>query len=132
MVGKRGQSSRLGKSRSFARAGAQTDNGVVAWSTGWREVEQDPGRRSRQMAICAAFRMMDEGVGDRVRRFRRHRKLTQQALADLARGDKGYISRLEAGEIAEPGIDLVEGLFHALRVLLRPLAETSSDSGGME
>src|SRR3989442_7536235 len=110
MVGKRGHSSRLGKSKSFARAGTQTDNGVVAWSTGWRELKRDAGRRSRRMAICAAFRMMDEGVGDRVRRFRRHRKLTQQALADLAGVDKGHISRVGAREIADPRIDLVERL----------------------
>src|SRR3989442_15288074 len=92
MVGKRGQSSRLGKSRSFARAGTQTDNGVVAWSTGWREVEQDPGRRSRQMAICAAFRMMDEGVGDRGRRVRGRRKRPRQAPAAPAGGGKSAIS----------------------------------------
>ena len=75
------------------------------------------------MAICAAARMMDEGVGDRVRRFRRHRKLTQQALADLAGVDKGYISRLEAGEIADPGIELVERLSNALEVSLRHVAD---------
>src|SRR2546430_6899438 len=57
--------------------------------------------------------MNEEGVGDRVRRFRRHRKLTQQALADIAGVDKGYISRLEAGEIADPGIELVERLPNA-------------------
>jgi transcriptional regulator with XRE-family HTH domain len=65
----------------------------------------------------------DEGVGDRVRRFRRHRKLTQQALADIAGVDKGYISRLEAGEIADPGIDLVERLSGALQVSMRHLAD---------
>jgi transcriptional regulator with XRE-family HTH domain len=65
----------------------------------------------------------DEGVGDRVRRFRRHRKLTQQALADLAAVDKGYISRLEAGEIADPGVDLVERLSRALEVSMRHLAD---------
>jgi transcriptional regulator with XRE-family HTH domain len=65
----------------------------------------------------------DEGVGDRVRRFRRHRKLTQQALADLAAVDKGYISRLEAGEIADPGVDLVERLSKALEVSMRHLAD---------
>ncbi len=67
--------------------------------------------------------MDNEGVGDRVRRFRRHRKLTQQALADLARVDKGYISRLEAGEIADPGVDLVERLSSALQVSMRNLAD---------
>jgi transcriptional regulator with XRE-family HTH domain len=65
----------------------------------------------------------NEGVGDRVRRFRRHRKLTQQALADLAAVDKGYISRLEAGEIADPGVDLVERLSKALEVSMRHLAD---------
>jgi transcriptional regulator with XRE-family HTH domain len=65
----------------------------------------------------------DEGVGDRVRRFRRHRKLTQQALADIAGVDKGYISRLEAGEIADPGIELVERLAKALEVSVRHLAD---------
>ena len=67
--------------------------------------------------------MISEGVGDRVRRFRRHRGLTQQALADLAAIDKGYISRLEAGEIADPGVDLVERLSSALQVSMRHLAD---------
>src|SRR5437660_10094509 len=67
--------------------------------------------------------MSEEGFGDRVRRFRRHRKLTQQALADIAGVDKGYIIRLEAGEIADPGIELVERLANALEVLLGPLAD---------
>lgn len=67
--------------------------------------------------------MIGEGVGDRVRRFRRHRGLTQQGLADLARIDKGYISRLEAGQIADPGIDLVERLSTALGVSVRHVAD---------
>jgi transcriptional regulator with XRE-family HTH domain len=67
--------------------------------------------------------MMSEGVGDRVRRFRRHRELTQQALADLAGIDKSYISRLEAGEIADPGVDLVERLAQGLQVSMRQLAD---------
>src|SRR3989442_4997281 len=102
MVGKRGQSSRLGKSRSFARAGAQTDNGVVAWSTGWREVEQDPGRRSRQMAICAAFRMMDEGVGDRVRRVPKARQATPPGLSHLPREGKGHNNPLPGRGVTGP------------------------------
>src|SRR5256712_11513525 len=75
------------------------------------------------VADFGVITMMDEGVGDRVRRFRRHRKLTQQALADLAGVDKGYISRLEAGEIADPGIELVERLSNALEVSLRHVAD---------
>jgi transcriptional regulator with XRE-family HTH domain len=67
--------------------------------------------------------LVEEGVGDRVRRFRRHRGLTQQGLADLARVDKGYISRLEAGQIADPGIDLVERLSKALGVSIRQVAD---------
>jgi transcriptional regulator with XRE-family HTH domain len=37
--------------------------------------------------------------------------------------DKGYISRLEAGEIADPGIELVERLSNALEVSLRHIAD---------
>src|SRR5207245_9822005 len=73
--------------------------------------------------------MRSDGVGDRVRRFRRHRGLTQQALADLAAIDKGYISRLEAGEIADPGVDLVERLSFALRVSMRHLADPRWSAG---
>jgi transcriptional regulator with XRE-family HTH domain len=64
-----------------------------------------------------------ETVGDRIRRYRRYRGLTQQALADLASVDKSYISRLEAGEVADPGLEIVERLAAALQVSLRQLAD---------
>ena len=76
--------------------------------------------------------MIAEGVGDRVRRFRRYRGLTQQALADLAKVDKSYVSRLEAGEVAEPGLEAVERLAAALKVSMRHLADPRWYAGEAE
>ena len=67
--------------------------------------------------------MVDEGTGDRVRRHRRFRGMTQQALAEAAGTDKAYISRLEAGGIGDPGIDVLERIAAALQVQLRSLAD---------
>lgn len=49
--------------------------------------------------------------------------MTQQELAEAAETDKGYIGRLEAGTIAEPGIEVLSRLAKALRVPVRALAD---------
>lgn len=49
--------------------------------------------------------------------------MTQQALAEAAGTDKAYISRLEAGGIGDPGIDVLERIAAALQVPLRALAD---------
>lgn len=67
--------------------------------------------------------MVVEGTGDRVRRHRRFRGMTQQALAAAAGTDKAYISRLEAGGIGDPGIDVLERIALALQVPIRALAD---------
>lgn len=64
-----------------------------------------------------------EGVGDRVRRYRRLRRLSQQQLADAAHTDKGYVSRLEAGKIAEPGVDVLIRIAEALGVPIQNIAD---------
>jgi transcriptional regulator with XRE-family HTH domain len=84
------------------------------------------------MAFKMAHVEVDESVGDRVRRYRRHRGLTQQLLAERASIDKSYISRLEAGEVADPGLETVERLARALQVSLRHLADPRWYAGTTE
>lgn len=74
--------------------------------------------RSVQSAAMAA-----ERAGDRVRRYRRLRRLTQQQLAEKAGTDKGYVSRLEAGDIEEPSVDVLSRLAGALEIPVRALAD---------
>lgn len=67
--------------------------------------------------------MVAERVGDRVRRLRRARRWTQQQLAEAIGTDKSYIGRLEAGIIAEPGVDVQERIADALGVHIREVAD---------
>lgn len=67
--------------------------------------------------------MAPEGVGDRVRRYRRLRKLSQQELADACDTDKSYISRLEAGRILDPGLEVLQRIAAALSAKVRDLAD---------
>lgn len=63
-----------------------------------------------------------ETVGDRVRRYRRLRRLTQEALATQAEVDRRYLGRIETGEVQEPGVDTVRKLAKALGVPIRAIA----------
>lgn len=63
-----------------------------------------------------------ESVGERVRRYRRLRRLTQDALADAAGVDRRYLGRIETGDVQEPGVDAVRRLATALGVPIRALA----------
>lgn len=64
-----------------------------------------------------------ETVGDRVRRYRRLRKLTQDQLADRSDVDRRQIGRLEAGEVLEPAAETVRRLATAMGIPIRALAE---------
>lgn len=67
--------------------------------------------------------MAQEATGDRVRRYRRLRRLSQAQLAEKAGTDKGYIGQLEVGRIAEPKTDVLVRLAAALEVPVRALAD---------
>src|SRR5687767_15662797 len=70
--------------------------------------------------------MAGEGVGDRLRRFRRLRRLTQEQLSELAGVRRDYIGNLERGAIAVPREpDQLKLLAKALGVSLRDLAEST-------
>lgn len=64
-----------------------------------------------------------ETVGDRVRRYRRLRKLTQDQLAEKSEVDRRQIGRLEAGEVLEPAAETLKRLAGALDIPIRSLAE---------
>lgn len=64
-----------------------------------------------------------ESVGDRVRRHRRFRGLTQEALADRADVERRYLGKIETGDVLEPGAETVKKLARALGVPVRQLAE---------
>ena len=64
--------------------------------------------------------MASEGVGDRLRRYRRIRKLTQEALAELAGVSRNYIADLERGAVLHPSDpENLYALSSALGVRLR-------------
>jgi transcriptional regulator with XRE-family HTH domain len=64
-----------------------------------------------------------ETVGERVRRYRRLRKLTQEQLADTASVDRSYLGKIETGVIVEPGSETLKRLARSLEIPLRSLAE---------
>jgi transcriptional regulator with XRE-family HTH domain len=64
-----------------------------------------------------------ETVGDRVRRYRRQRRLTQDQLAARAGVDRRYLGRIETGEIQQPGVETVAKLAAALKEPIRALAD---------
>lgn len=57
-------------------------------------------------------------IGDRVRAARKARGLTTRDLAKLASCSCGYISRLEAGAYANPGLTTLTAIAGALGVQL--------------
>ena len=67
--------------------------------------------------------MTPERAGDRVRRYRRMRGYTQAELAERAGTDRGYIGKLEAGDIDEPSVDVLTRLSSALEVPVRAIAD---------
>lgn len=64
-----------------------------------------------------------ETWGERVRRYRRHRRLTQEQLAEAAEIDRRYIGRIEVGEVADPNAETVRKLARALQIPARTLSE---------
>ena len=77
--------------------------------------------------------MAVEGVGDRLRRFRRGRGLSQERLGELAGVSQNYIAQLERGATAIPRdpTNLLL-LAKALGVRLRDLAEPTGWYDGEE
>lgn len=63
-----------------------------------------------------------ESVGERVRRYRRLRRLTQASLAEQAGLDQRYLGRIETGDVLEPGVEAVRKLAAALAVPIREIA----------
>lgn len=68
--------------------------------------------------------MASEGVGDRLRRFRRLRRLSQEQLSEQSGVRRDYIAQLERGATAIPrDPDNLKLLAAALKIRLRDLAE---------
>ena len=55
-------------------------------------------------------------LGTMIKRLRKARKFTQEELAKRARVSQPYLSQLEAGEKANPGVSVVRRLAKALGV----------------
>lgn len=66
-------------------------------------------------------------LGAQLRRLRLERRLTQEALAELASLNYKYIGRVELGK-ADPGADVLVRLARALRVPVGELFETITPS----
>ncbi len=65
-----------------------------------------------------------EGIGDRVRRYRRRARLSQEQLAERSGVPRGYIADLESGQMTMPrNPKNLRALAVALGVGLRTLAE---------
>ena len=66
-----------------------------------------PARRRRNSKGHAPF-------GERLRRFRRERQLTQVQLAKRLGTDASYVARLETGKIGSPGLESLHRIAEAL------------------
>lgn len=64
-----------------------------------------------------------ESVGERVRRYRRLRGLTQDQLAEAATVDRRYLGRIETADVEQPGVDVMVKIARALGVPVRALAD---------
>ena len=69
--------------------------------------------------------------GERLRRLRRERRLTQVQLAKQLGTDASYVARLETGKIEDPGLGSLHRLADALDVPVSALVggETTKASG---
>ena len=67
--------------------------------------------------------MTAKKLGAVVKRLREARQLTQAELAKKARISQAYLSRLEAGEKTNPGIQIAQRLAKALGVPVTALLE---------
>lgn len=68
-----------------------------------------PARRRRANKDHASF-------GERLRRFRRERQLTQVQLAKKLGTDASYVARLETGKIGSPGLESLHRIAEALEL----------------
>jgi transcriptional regulator with XRE-family HTH domain len=64
-----------------------------------------------------------KGPGRLIRALRIHRGFSVRALAEKAKVAAGYISELENGKKADPGLDVLRRLARALRAPLTDLLE---------
>jgi len=64
-----------------------------------------------------------KGPGRLIRALRIHRGLSVRGLAEKAKVAAGYISELENGKKADPGLDVLRRLARALRAPLTNLLE---------
>ena len=62
--------------------------------------------------------------GEAVRRLRRQRRLSQEALADLAGINRSYLGEVERGQVT-PSLETIDKIAHALG---KPLAEVIAAS----
>jgi transcriptional regulator with XRE-family HTH domain len=69
---------------------------------------------------------MDYGgfLGGKIRRLRVSRQMSQRKLAKLSGLSNGYISRLERGEVGNPGMSVLAMLSNPLGVPVSELAES--------
>lgn len=59
-----------------------------------------------------------ETFGQRLGRLRRHRGLSQNKLNELLGLTQGYVNRMESGQRANPGMDILMGLAQHLQISL--------------
>lgn len=78
----------------------------------------------------AAGKRSDNGsFGERLRRLRRDRRLTQVQLADKLGTDASYVARLETGRIGNPGLESMRRLAEVLGISLHELTGDSPTEG---
>lgn len=63
-----------------------------------------------------------ELLGARIKELRRHRKLTQEQLAEMAGLDYKFISKIEVGR-RSPSLETMESIANALEVEIKDLFE---------
>jgi transcriptional regulator with XRE-family HTH domain len=71
--------------------------------------------------------VMVETFGEKLRRFRKARNLSQAQLGSKAKTNQGHIADLENSRIINPGSDLMSRLARALGISIE---ELSGQSGG--
>lgn len=96
---------------------------AMATALAGRPVGVGPTEQADAAARWSRMPAPKETVGDRLRRYRRAKRITQAHLAETAGTNDAYIARLESGAIHEPNIDTLRRIARALNVRLRDLAE---------
>ena len=84
-----------------------------------------PPRKRRNQREHATF-------GERLRRLRRDRHLTQVQLAKRLGTDASYVARLETGKIESPGLESLRRIAEALDVPVSTLTGEMGKGGDVE